>query len=540
MTNEAQTHKIKLDEAYKDEAFKRVQDIVAGNKLGPDDVKLEKFEGEMLNFEAQTTIIVKPKTSIKTVAGRVSGPIKVDSDIVAHEEIAKVFRILREDSPAHEQIKSTLLTRPDKGLGAGGTTLDLPFWKKEYVVFRPCLACRNTGNVKCLPCDGKGMERCPRCNGIGLSPCTQCNGTQTVQGPNNRQVQCTMCQGSGKTSCVICNQAGRITCKSCRNKGETTCPTCNGNAWSSEIFICELKAITHFEYPHETLPEQVVSMIDKEGLKIADHAKIIIPTTKHTIEEPDRDDLQIPVIYDITLPYAHMEYEIEGKTYYTFLFGKTGALEHVSPFLDDILQNGIRKLSDGANSRGDVSDSLRVAAEYKTLRQGITYAAQHSLAKAKQKLLSSNPLGLSDEAAVEIVTNADKSLKNITKKPRTTGLMMSALFNATFFAVYFLSPLRQAIVSKVGNASLHFVLDGIILGAICYIGAIIIQTKAQAATKAIMHDIIPKQDKAIAPARLGETAYWNIAASGGAFLIMVELSRHIAAHPVAWWASLFG
>jgi len=539
MTDSVETHTIKIDEAYKDEAFKRVQDIIKGNKLGPEDVTLEKFEGEILKFEAQTVLTVTPRVSRKTVGGRVNGPIQVESDAIAHEAISKEFRILREDVPTQEQIKSALLARADKGLGASNVKLDLPFWKKEYVVFKPCNGCKTTGNVRCLPCDGKGVDQCPRCHGSGMEQCTHCNGAQMIQGPNNSRVQCTMCHGRGKTSCRLCSQSGRITCKKCRSSGSTTCPTCNGNAWSSDIHIGELTAVTHFEYPREDLPDPVITMIDKHGPKIADHASIVIPPTKHIIEDTERDDLQIPVIYDITLPYAHMEYEIKGKTYYTFLFGKTGALEHVSPFLDDILQDGIRKLSDGADNRGDVSDNLRAAAEYKTLRQGIIYATSHNLSKAKKRLLEANPLGLSDDAAATIVTNADKSLKNITKKPRTVGLGIAALFSTVFFALYCLSPLRHAIVSNIGNTSLHFMLDIVILAATCYIGSLIIQAMAQSATKTLMRDILPKQSKAIAPAKIGDKAYWNMGISVGVFLIMVELSRHIATHPVSWWASLF-
>ncbi len=541
-----------IDDAYKENALTYVKSMLKGNQYDPDKVELKAFEGEIVQFQAENMLTILTKISNKTVAGRMEGPVKVDSDVNAKQAMHNDYMSLFEDRDTERKIRDVVIKRNTQGFADDNITIPLPFWKKEYVHFEACVACRSKGTIICQPCSGKGVDQCTRCNGSGMGRCTHCSGSQMVMGPNNQKIQCPVCHGGGRTSCTYCNQTGRIQCRTCRSKGITPCPTCKGNAWNSIISILEIEARTRFDYPRDRLPEKVVALIEKYGANIKEHADITISDAQESVvnkddldkakEEQDADqknDLRIPVLYNVSLPYGHIEYDIDGKTYYTFLFGKNCKLDHVSPFIDDVIKDGVRKLHDASENRGNVGENLQKAASYRTVREGILYAAMYPLAKAKKVLKKSNSLGLSDGLIQDIVTNADKALKNITKKPRTLGVVYAALLNIVVLGGYFLTPLRSSLLSNIPNVTLHPICDVALFIALSYVGVILIQMVAQSALEKTMKTFMPKNAKKAPPPKLGDKGYIHFGVSIIIFLILIEMTRHIGSSPVSWYASLF-
>ena len=528
MTNSPQdtaTHKIIIDDAYKEYAIDIIKTIAQGNNCEPDDVTLESFEGEVLTFQAENMLTILRKHSEKQMPGQIQGPVKVDNETAAKNAMSNAYLTLSEDTDMERKIREVILNREDKIFGISNEIIPLPFWKKEYVTFEPCNTCKTTGTVKCMPCSGKGIEQCPRCHGAGQTHCTHCNGAQMIQAPNGQRIQCTICHGTGRTGCTQCRQSGTIKCKVCRSRGSTPCPNCQGNAWTSKIYIMEIEARTAFDYPRDKVPDQVSSMIDKHGAKIKDHAQIIISQTLESAvnqenedkiqeqkEAAERQDFIVPVIYEVTLPYGHIEFNIKGKTYYTFLFGTKNKLTHVSPFLDDLTKEGLRKLKDAAELRGDVTENLKAAAQYRTIKEGIIASASYSANKATKALRSTNKIGLSPENIKDIISTADIALKNITNKPRTMGTIFSVLINLIIFAGYFFAA-RTPIIEKIANPTLHHIADGLILIITAYIGTLTIQMTAQSALTKTLNALLPEGIKRSAPPKLGDKLYVSLAAS---------------------------
>ena len=540
-------HTLVIDEAYKDDALAQIKKMVKGNKCDPETVTLETFEGEILHFQAENMLTILTKTSHKRVPGRVSGPVAVDNEVAAKSAIANAYHTLSQDRDMERKIRDVVLKRDDQGFGLQDH-VPLPFWKKELVIFEPCLTCRTTGSVKCLPCAGKGVDQCVSCHGSGMRHCTHCNGAQMIAGPNGHTIQCPVCHGHGRTSCPSCHQSGTVPCKTCRSKGITPCPNCQGNAWMSHIHLMEIEARTAFDYPRGKLPEKVVAMIEKHGAKIREHADITISQEEMStvnidddqkakeLEDADKNkDYRIPILYEVFLPYGHAEYNINDKTYYTFLFGTQGRLIHASPFLDDLIKNGIRKLSDAAEFRGDIEENLTYAAEYRTVKEGIFYTALYPLGKAKHLLKKANTPGLSDTAIEKIVSYTDTALRHITKKPRNVGLIFSGILNFILFCVYFLSPARGMILSRMQNQDFHFIFDIFVLFSVLYLGIIMIQTLSFAAVKRVMMRIgISKP----AVPKLGKRLYWSAGLSVLLFFLVLEISRRMGIAPL-WYSALF-
>lgn len=547
-------HKVKIDDRFKDDALEKVRALVKGNGLDPQDVTLASFDGELLHFEAHTDLVVVTKFAKKIVPGRMTGPVVVASESALQEAINKEYLTLFTDADSQRKIREIFLNRDDQGFGINDVFMQIPFWKKEFVVFEPCQTCRSTGKILCRTCGGKGILPCTRCAGSGKTFCSYCNSAKMVASPNGGKVQCTVCYGNGRMSCNQCQQSGRMRCRVCASKGSTPCPNCQGHAWASNLTIVNIEAKTKFEYPKEELPDKVVMMIDQYGDKIKEHSKIHLMESKtNALKEAAKEEdnaqeiaekqkiLHIPIFYEVSLPYGHFEFDIKGTSYYTFLFGIKGDLTHVSPFLDALIKNGLRKLQDAVDKRGDTEDNLKAAAEYRAIKRGILYASKFTRFKARKKLEQDFPFGLSKEAIDTIISSADRALKNITKMARVKGTIASGIFMSAISAGYFLSPLRKFLTTKINPPPLMFVLDGLIFVSGIYIGTMIIQGLANRNLASLLQKLIGTKEKSsFGAAKLGNTIYWNALISFILFILCVEATRHFGVDVPSWYRQLLG
>lgn len=551
-------HKLEIDPDYKNKALERVHKIIEGNKYDLEKVLLVNFEGEILQFPAETTLKVSTKISKKKMPGRVKGPVLVDNEQALKVAFAKEYDKLAQDPEAIRQITEIATAREDRCFAQQNLVLQLPFWKKEFVWFEGCTSCRTTGKTKCQRCAGKGVDQCPRCNGSGMCPCTQCRGAQMINGPQGRKMQCPTCHGRGRMSCVLCSQSGRVQCPVCRTKGFTVCPVCQGNGWSSNLEIIEIEAKTDFTYPEEELPEKIAALMKELGPKMSQHAQIqlVLPEDdpekikleeESKTEEEKKKDRQnidvftIPIKYDVLLPYGHVEFDIGGQSYYAFMFGHTGTVIHVSPFLEEIISNGIRKLEDAVDGRGDVAANLRMAAEYRTMKDIIICAARLPLLKAIEKVKERNSLGIRDETVNDLVVKADRAIKKITDRPRLFGLLTGLTLNAGLFGAYFLGPVRGILGTKLPAEILLNLADFALLGIGIYMGILLMKSFASGAIKKAMAGIVPKGKEGKMTPKLGTKGFWAFIMIAALFFVCVETTRHTpGATTPGWYQGFIG
>lgn len=351
-------------------------------------------------------------------------------------------------------------------------------------------------------------------------------------------------------SCRQCQKTGRVQCLNCRGRGFTTCAACQGHAWTSLIQVVEIEARTAFDYPRGALPEKVAAMVEARKDKIRDDAEIHI--AQQADDPPEREEkeglervegrpdavFRMPLKYEVVLPYAHIECDIDGKSCYTFLFGIKGRLTHVSPFIEDLIKNGARKLSDAAEMRGDVAENLRAAAQYRTVKEAIIATARFPLKRAAMEVKKTNRIGISGEKIKELVLQADKALKNATEKPRKVGMAVAGAGFAALFAAYFLTPLRAGLVAAIANTNIHIAVDFLLLALSLYLSVIVMQMTAAGAMKRTLSGIVPpEQEKSLTP-KLGTAGFWTVLILTGAFLAALELSRHTGAEAPVWYAGL--
>ncbi len=546
-------HKLEIAEEYQEKALERVKGIIEGNKFDTDKVTIANFEGELLQFEAETTIQISTKISKKQTPGRMRGPVQVENEQGLAREMNKEYIKMSMDRDLIRKIRDVATKRDDECFAQDGIVLDLPFWKKEFVFFEGCDNCRTQGKIKCQRCHGKGVDRCPRCHGKGMDHCSQCRGQQMIMGPQGNKIQCPRCHGRGQETCVLCNQSGTVQCPTCRTKGFTTCPTCQGHGWSSHLNIVEIEGKTSFKYPEDELPDKIVALMTELGPKMREHARITIkqeiedPAQRKKEQEEDPEEKQenvvnafrIPILYDVMLPNGHAEFDIDGKSYYTFLFGYKGEVTHVSPFLEDIIKNGMRKLDDAVAGRGDVAENLQKAAEYRTVKEVIICAARMPLMKAYKKLQERNPIGIRDETLRDLIMKADKSMKKITDKPLQMGMLGGVLAMGGLFAAYLYTPVRSMITEKLPNSALEIGVDISLVALAAYICTVIMKTSASGAIKKALTGIIPKEEEKKLKPKLGSKGMLAFILVAIIFAAVLESTRHTGADIPQWYANIF-
>ncbi len=548
MPIDAVTHKVKVSEQYKEDALKQIKELVKGNQFNPDDIVIDSFEGEILHFKAETMLHLYTKVHEKDVPGRLTGPQLVKDESAAREEMDKAYASIANNVGLKRQITDVISKREDLGFALDKHVAPLPFVKKEFVYFEQCGTCKATGSVTCQHCHGQGTMLCPNCHGSGMEGCHHCNGAQTVEAQNGQRIPCPVCHGQGKSTCSSCQGARKIKCKVCASRGVTKCPNCEGHAWSSHLYTQEYNIRTEFDYPKSKLPEKVAAMVESYGAKISEHAEIKIVEDKESVVNIDDEDkqkkiedsdrkkhLRFPIIYEVVLPYGHFEYNIKGKSYYTFLFGKHGRLTHVSPFLDDVVKQGVRKLKDAAEGRGDVAKNIVAASKYKTVKQGIYFTTRYSARKAQKHLKDANRIGLSDGMITKIVELSSKAIDNITEKPRYIGLGLSGVLHAVMMAIYLLSPLRDKMTSFVFNPLLHSIIDGLVVAGSSLLGVLLIQGVAQQAVVRVMSVIIPDMKRSAVAPKLGRVAYYNVVLAVFVFIALLQILRMAGIYDVIWY-----
>jgi hypothetical protein len=537
-------HKIEIDDVYKQTAFDKIKKAVRGNGFDPEKIALNRFEGEVLQFQAETMIEMSTSIIEKSIPGRMQGPTIADSEATVKALIQRDYLKARDDASLIESIRNVFINRPDKGFAQDKLTVPLKTWRRSYVIYIPCQSCKSMGT-----------NPCTRCGGAGKQNCHNCNGSQTVMDSHNNRITCIVCAGRGKISCSACRQSGKMQCPPCGGNGVITCHNCKGLAWISHFQEATLEASTSFDYPRNKLPANIVVLIDKEKEKLAEHAEIhILPASASTpVINADNEDkmrdiahanhnkiFRVPLIYNVILPYSHMEYGIKGKTYYTFLFGTKGMLSHVSPFLDDLLAEPLRKLDDAASGRGNVAHNLKAAARYKTARQAILLSLQYSSWRATAMLLKANPLGLSEETAKIMIANADAGIKSIIRKPRLVGLGLALPLCIGLLGAYFLSPARKLLMEQHAHQIPDFIIDLGVLALTTYLGLIFIQTIAGYSLKKALFDILPKDKKNMPlSSKAGwaiTTAHIGLCLSG--FIALLEYMRQIMHNSPDWHAQL--
>lgn len=483
------TDQIAIDKDYTSPALALIRKVLKGNGVRMDAITIKHFDGAILNFTATTRLTLNDKIVEKTVIGKATGGTIFQNRQAAHNEAKNYASTAWQDPAIANQIKELINQQPYHGFGLDNQTIKLPFLNRDFINHESCNPCHGKGQVQCAKCNGKGSEPCPHCNAQGFEQCHECNGNRQIRNPQGQMQSCHQCHGLGKISCSFCKESRQVQCRICQTKGEIQCKTCSGKGSQSNVISISITAQCTYDFETDSLPEKAISEIKKLGASLADQAQVTLVNKDN--EENKQEALHI--FYEIIAPQGSIEFTIKDQTVPAYLFGKKGTIKEIPDFLDSIITPGIKKLEQAASGKGDISKNIHSAIRYKTVRQALIAAARYNSKKSIKALLHYTPLGLSTRTAQNLIENANIALNNMTKKQRTMAIIYGSSSGAILGALYFLSPLRPALLTQINNAALHTPINLIILGLCAAAGYGVWQTLSSQARKQALKSFIPSK-----------------------------------------------
>lgn len=533
---------------YADPALAKIREAVRGNGLKPETISLIGVKGQTAAFDAKVSMVLRTRTIEKIVGGKKNTGEKVDGPNGMRIAIDKErLRILGSEETLN-QIKKQVMERKDMGLGTRNEVMKLPLLTREYVRHQPCLNCGAQGQTHCQRCGGRGHETCSRCHAQGMEVCTQCRGAQLMfNGTTN--VPCNKCNGQGRTPCQACNQMRKIPCNICQTKGMIVCQTCKGLAWHSYITTAEMDVLCTSAFTREQVPKRLVSVIETKAKELPSLAriepiegKIKTPAEKNTKTEPAASAApsdEIILDYRVHLPYADAEFHL-GKTMTlrTFLLGTQAGIAETPPFLENIMENGLKSLNDAAAGRGNVAAKIQAAGRYRTIRQAIIGGTRYSKSKAARLVAKNNPLGLSNAVIKSMVINAESAMNNITAKPRRNGAIGGAAIAGIFYGLYFATPARGTLIQSLPDIIIQGIADAIVAGLGMALAVFVVKAAGTRAAKRALGNLLPGGQGGIALAKAGHAALWAVPLCAVLFIAAAELAVQMNIAAPQWYIFL--
>lgn len=438
-----------LDGAYGQKALNRIRKAVEGNGLDPESVLLGAVDGQVYGFDAHIYFRFAPKVSEEAVpAGRPPEvtaqtlPTRADLD----REIAVYTHKIVEDPTSGAQAAVALLSRPDKGFGFTQETLPAAFPPKHYLLKEPCPDCKGASKAACARCKGTAKMACPKCKTVKLAICPLCYGRKTGA---DKKTPCIKCRGHGRIPCMACRQTGYIPCNECSGTGRNTCKTCAGSGTSGRKITVEMSVLADYDYDRSVLPAELAQFVEKLGPKIIAQG--------HATLEPgpigrgeDRTTFVIPC--RLNLPFAQVGILMPDQNFTCTVFGHTARVTALPPFLDKIIEPGVRELRKAAASGNIALPHLRRACQFRTIKSAIIAAAKSSPGQAIEALRRENGTTVSPAMAKNLVALSNRALNRIATIPTLLGMMTGLAAAAGLYALAFSSGGRTLIAATIPAA----------------------------------------------------------------------------------------
>ncbi len=410
-----------------EKTLKRLRTLARGNHIDLQKIEIIESVEKVYTLTAQVKLDPTFDVKIRKDFGRpkTKNHKLLPSFAALQEEIKKERESLDQKSDWLELALKELEKAKGHGWGHHGATL---FWDKEKTLLTahencptcrgsaqsPCPSCQGLGATHCIYCDGRGQETCPTCNGQGQDP----------SNPGNR---CPQCDGSRFVPCRYCRATGRMPCEQCGGAGHLPCPDCQGTGFLSQEAQLKKCATLSFNLGStKDLPSGLLRLLQRIGENnLPRHAEITMEQASAETGKPSTVNLTAHI------PYADIKIKINDKPRMIAVFGQKAFLAGIPAFLDNSLKEARELLVNAAKGKGQIGKALEARALQDALNltlRGKTHP---------NELRRCYPIGLSADAAREIMQNMGLALRSQTRKIRfivaTSFLGATTVFFASLF-----------------------------------------------------------------------------------------------------------
>ncbi len=519
-------------------ALKTLRAVCAGNGIKVASVRLNGFEPQYYKTVCSVIFTIKPDIDEKTIHGRHPGEV-CGSKQQAHETINTYVHDLRNDKAFHESLKQSLISRKDHGLGIQkDEKIAMTNYQRSMVCHEECSQCRGKGQTTCHQCNGNKQERCMRCHGTSKIQCVHCGSTGRLR-QNNQEVQCHYCRGTGQAPCDLCRNTGKTPCRTCGARGVINCQTCSGSGWFTHIYHVIVTAFGRLNFNKDHIPPKLVGLFERSMGKLIENEALKIENVGESVGV--YEDGALSISYEIGFPYGDVHFVLKDKPVDASIFGYNGKIVNLPPVLDKLIAPGLRKLENAARQKGDIAKQLKEASKYKIIAMALLQSARYSAKKTAMIIKRRYPMGISSSTLENMAKMADKATSDISKKPKSLGLIIGLMVSAALYGLYLITPVRTMATSELANPMLHIVLDVILVGLCSYLSIFISQMTAKKAMQtALGHLLPPNQRQGLVP-KAGNIIYFAIVGCALLFAGLCEASIYIPDITTpSWYADLRG
>lgn len=459
--------------------------MLDGNGVKADQVRLVKHDTQVHVVHAQMLIEMKPDMTTSQRSGNQPvGKTLPTKEAVMAEGIARAI-VLANDANVQREIGEFLDKKPGKSFGEKPFRFKLAAAHEQYSVVDQCLKCNGATTNPCATCNASGSAPCTGCVGHGFTQCPICYGTGQQQRADGARMPCTKCTGTGRSMCMTCQGQKFLRCAVCAGQGRTACTECDRTGFWTHVYDAQWHVEATFELERKMTQPEVIEVVELLGVQktaTEGHAEIL-----RLVPEVVGDKLILP--YAALLPVAQVEFSVIGKTHPAVIAGLHGTIIEIEPLLDTYIKPGVSALV--KLSKGPLAAAALVASacRFKLLRQVLAGLTHHSKGHVYQKLRNEYPLVVTDKFAKATIRYADLALLALAEGPRWKGLAVGAAVGAAAYAVYFMTPAREAIRGIMINQRLeqHLLAIDVLIWAIgCGIAVVTVKIFAAKALRKIL------------------------------------------------------
>lgn len=528
-----------------EKAVKRVQSVVRGNGMRGIQVALNDFEGEIISFEAYEIFRMDPQIAEKRVNGKQNGEVAGSLGDMRTKMQGTLTRIT-ENADVKKYVIDLMKKRTDLGFALENQTVSLDSFNKSYVVHELCTSCSGSKALSCTACHGDGRASCYRCKGSMLVECPLCQGHRTIAAGGGRKT-CTKCNGRGRAQCQVCRGRGVSQCRNCKGTGKLVCQHCGATGWGSTIGTLAVKAKCRFWYDKQALIEaetapELPPVIDALGSRMVvdKHADITVIEDPVRLKELDQEaqnnEFKIP--YKVRLPWGTISFHLKEKIITGKLFGLHPELVEMEPFLEEPLIPGLRLLDEAARTPGNAVGKIKDASRFRAIGEALVLASRMSHARAFEAIEKRYPFGLKNETLHQMLVSADLALKNVTRRPRRTGVIMGLVLSLILLCGFYIAPLRAYIYPSIPGDLPRIAIDMVLLLTVMALTWLMVQaTAANALQEAMKHLLPPNKRKTLRP-KPGQAGVVGVALALLLWISMAIITQLLGISAPLWFEKI--
>lgn len=426
-------------------ALKRIRALAKGNNIAPESIQLVETKEEIYKVSGFLQLTARSSHRSREKLGRikVKGAQELPSFEALNHEVQRIEREAQEGASFIEPALAELEKLPGHGWGHRDSHLSWSDHETILVAHQNCPECNGAGFTHCFDCQGEGSIPCHYCHGLGHEPCQYCMGSGRDQ--SNPQNPCATCHGTGQQECRFCFGKKRLECKSCHSRGQIKCTACKGSGVISRE--ARVRSGADMSFSLQTthgLPSGLLRAMTRLGEENIHkgHAKIQMhrPDPEATSEaEKSRISLEA------FIPYAEAKIRFGDKGSLISCFGKKGKLSGVPAFLDEALKASRSHLKRAAKGKTNIEKALKPRLMKEALKLNLSNKVHPNFLRRLY------PVGLTGDAASEIMKHMGAALKCETMKVRTIVALACTLLSIGSFAGIFLSPFYRWALDHYGE-----------------------------------------------------------------------------------------